>query len=88
MQSAIPADTLFGQWVHQSGFAIPMVVLGFAGQWVLPFVIAVVAGDIFSSEDHFGTWKTILTRSRSRGELFAGKFLAALTLRGRRPGRC
>ena len=40
---------------------------------------AVVAGDIFSVEDRFGTWKTILTRSRSRGQLFAGKFLAALT---------
>ena len=38
-----------------------------------------MAGDIFSSEDHFGTWKTVLTRSRGRGELFAGKVLAALT---------
>jgi ABC-2 type transport system permease protein len=38
-----------------------------------------VAGDIFSSEDHFGTWKTVLTRSRSRAELFAGKVAAAVT---------
>jgi ABC-2 type transport system permease protein len=79
LQSATPGDTAFGQWVHTSGFAIPMVILGFAGQWVLPVLAAVVAGDIFSCEDHFGTWKTILTRSRSRGELFAGKFLAAVT---------
>jgi ABC-2 type transport system permease protein len=79
VQSATPGDTAFGQWVHTSGFAIPMVILGFGGQWLLPVGTAVVAGDIFSSEDHFGTWKTILTRSRSRGELFAGKFLAALT---------
>ncbi len=79
VQSATPGDTAFGQWVHTSGFAIPMVILGFGGQWLLPVGAAVVAGDIFSAEDHFGTWKTILTRSRSRGELFAGKFLAALT---------
>src|SRR3984957_15756153 len=79
VQSSTPGDTPFGQWVHSSGFAIPMVVLGFGGQWILPVLTAIVAGDIFSSEDHFGTWKTILTRSRSRGELFAGKFLAAVT---------
>ena len=79
LQSSTPGDTPFGQWVHASGFAIPMVILGFGGQWVLPVLTAVVAGDIFSSEDHFGTWKTILTRSRTRGELFAGKFLAAVT---------
>ena len=79
VQTAVPADTLFGQWVHASGYAIPLVILGFAGQWILPLLTAVVAGDIFSSEDHFGTWKTIVTRSRSRGQLFAGKFLASVT---------
>jgi ABC-2 type transport system permease protein len=79
VQSATPGDTAFGQWVHSSGFAIPMVVLGFGAAWVGPVLTAVVAGDIFSSEDRFGTWKTVLTRSHSRGQLFAGKFLAALT---------
>jgi ABC-2 type transport system permease protein len=79
LQSATPGDTAFGQWVHTSGFAIPMVVLGFAAQWIAPGLSAVVAGDIFSSEDHFGTWKTVLTRSRTRGNLFAGKVFAALT---------
>jgi ABC-2 type transport system permease protein len=79
VQSATPGDTAFGQWVHDSGFAIPMVGLGFGGPWVGPVLTAIVAGDIFSSEDRFGTWKTILTRSHSRGQLFAGKFLAALT---------
>lgn len=79
LQSATPGDTPFGQWIHASGFALPMVVLGFGGQWVLPVLTAVVAGDMFSADDHFGTWKTILTRSRTRGQLFAGKFLAAIT---------
>ena len=79
VQSAVPQDTLFGQWLHESGFALPLVVLGFAGQWVLPLLTSIVSGDIFSSEDRFGTWKTVLTRSRTRAELFAGKLLAALT---------
>ena len=36
VQSATPGDTPFGQWVHTSGFALPMVILGFGGQWLLP----------------------------------------------------
>jgi ABC-2 type transport system permease protein len=79
VQDAVPQDTLFGQWVHTSGFAVPLVILGFTGQWVLPLLTAIVAGDIFSSEDHFGTWKNLLTRSRTRGQIFLGKFLSALT---------
>jgi ABC-2 type transport system permease protein len=78
IQSAVPQDTLFGQWVHVSGLAQPLVILGFSGQWALPLVTAIVAGDIFSSEDHFGTWKVILTRSRSRNEVFVGKVAAAV----------
>ena len=78
-QSSLPQDTLFGQWLQQSGLALPLVVLGFAGQWLLPLLTCLVAGDIFASEDQFGTWKTVLTRSRSRGELFTGKVLAALS---------
>ncbi len=79
LQSATPGDTPFGQWVHTSGFAIPMTILGFGAQWLLPALTGVVAGDIYSADDHLGTWKTILTRSRSRGQLFAGKLLAAMT---------
>ena len=79
MQTNTPADTLFGRWVHDSGFAIPLVVLGFAGQWALPALTSVVAGDIFVSEDRHGTWRTILTRSLSRSQLFAGKAFAAMT---------
>lgn len=76
-QSASPADTVFGVWVHSSGFALPLVVLGFAGAWGFPLIAGIVAGDIFSSEDRYGTWKGVLTRSRTRGELFTGKLLAA-----------
>jgi ABC-2 type transport system permease protein len=79
VQSSLPSDTLFGQWLHSSGFALPMVLVAFIGQWVLPLLASIVAGDIFSAEDHFGTWKTVLTRSRTRGQIFTGKVLAATT---------
>jgi ABC-2 type transport system permease protein len=78
-QSSAPADTLFGRWVHSSGFAIPFVVLGFAGIAGLPLLTSIVAGDIFAGEDRHGTWKTLLTRSCSRRALFLGKTLAAAT---------
>ena len=77
LQSGVPADTLMGVWVHSSGFAIPFVVLSFAGSWGFPVIAGILAGDLFSSEDRYQTWKTVLTRSRSRWDLFAGKVLAA-----------
>jgi ABC-2 type transport system permease protein len=78
-QTSVPADALFGRWVHSSGFAIPFVVLVFGGIVGFPLFTAVVAGDIFAGEDGHATWKTVLTRSCSRGDIFAGKVLAAMT---------
>ena len=78
-QSSVPADSLFGRWVQSSGFAIPFVLLGFAGIAGFPLIASVVAGDIFASEDRQSTWKTVLTRSCSRGQVFVGKTLAAMT---------
>ena len=52
--------------VTDSGFAVPLVVLGFAALWVFPVLASIVGGDLFSSEDRYGTWTTVLTRSRSR----------------------
>jgi ABC-2 type transport system permease protein len=80
LQSGVPADTLLGVWVHESGFAVSFVVLGFCGYLGFPVLAGVLAGDVFSAEDRYGTWKSVLTRSRSRGELFAGKCLAVLVL--------
>jgi ABC-2 type transport system permease protein len=77
-QQPPPKDTLFGRYIHQSGFALPLLLLGFATQWVLPLLTAIVAGDIFASEDHHGTWKTVLTRSASRRQLFVAKTITAL----------
>jgi ABC-2 type transport system permease protein len=78
-QSGSPTDTLFGVWVHSSGFAVALVLLAFAGAWGFPLIAGIVAGDVFSGEDRHGTWKMVLTRSRTRGELFAGKVLAGAT---------
>jgi ABC-2 type transport system permease protein len=80
VQSGTPADALFGAYVHSSGFAVCLVVMGFAGSWGFPLIAGLVAGDQFASEDRHNTWKTILTRSCSLGELFTGKLLAAATL--------
>ncbi len=79
VQSGTPSDALFGVWVHSSGFAISLVILGFAGSWGFPIIAGVLAGDLFSSEDRHGTWKTILTRSCTREDVFAGKLLAVGT---------
>jgi ABC-2 type transport system permease protein len=79
LSSTVPADTLFGRWVGDSGYAIPLVVLGFAGSWGFPLVVCLVAGDIFSAEDQYQTWTAILTRSVSRRDVFTGKVLAAMT---------
>jgi ABC-2 type transport system permease protein len=74
-----PADTLYGRYVHESGYAVPLLLLGFATQWVFPLLTSLVAGDIFAAEDQHGTWKTVLTRSVSRAQLFWAKTLAAVT---------
>lgn len=78
VQSSLPTDTLFGRAANESGFAASLVVLGFAGLWAFPVLTGVVGGDVFSSEDRYGTWSTVLTRSRSRAEIFAGKTLTAI----------
>ncbi len=75
----VPADTLFGRWVADSGYAVPLVVLGFAGSWGFPLLVCLIAGDIFSAEDHYRTWTSLLTRSVGRRSVFGGKVLAALT---------
>jgi ABC-2 type transport system permease protein len=79
LQSSVPEDTLFGRFAKASGFAVPLVVLGFAALWAFPALASIVGGDLFSAEDRHGTWPALLTRSRTRNELFAGKVLAALT---------
>jgi len=69
----------FASYLDKSGLAVPLVLLLFGAVWLFPLIAALVAGDIFASEDHNGTLKTIFTRSLERQQIFAGKALAAGT---------
>jgi ABC-2 type transport system permease protein len=79
-QSTLPSDTLFGRWMHATGWAGTLVMLGFAGTWALPLLTSVVAGDVFASEDRLGTWRHLLVAVRSPRRIFAAKALASLTV--------
>ncbi|MFB7222155.1 ABC transporter permease [Streptomyces sp. NPDC056227] len=79
-QSTLPTDTLFGRWMHATGWAGPLVLLGFAGIWALPLLTSLVAGDVFASEDRLGTWRHLLVAVRSPRRIFAAKALASLTV--------
>ncbi|MFI6655459.1 ABC transporter permease [Streptomyces sp. NPDC050523] len=79
-QSTLPTDTLFGRWMLATGWAAPLVMLGFAGTWALPLLTSVVAGDVFASEDRLGTWRHLLVAVRSPRRIFVAKSLASLTV--------
>jgi ABC-2 type transport system permease protein len=78
-QSGGPNDIPLGRYIRQTGLATPLVVLFFMSIWAFPLLTALVAGDIVASESQNGTLKTILTRSRDRGQIYAGKVLASFT---------
>jgi ABC-2 type transport system permease protein len=69
----------FASYLTKSGLVFPLVILLFGAVWMFPLITALVAGDIFASEDHNGTLKTVLTRSLERWQIFVGKGLTALT---------
>jgi ABC-2 type transport system permease protein len=79
-QSSLPADTLFGRWMHATGWAGSLVVLGFAGTYALPLLTSLVAGDVFAVEDRLGTWRHLLVAVRSPRRIFAAKALASLSV--------
>ncbi|MFC0438371.1 ABC transporter permease [Kutzneria buriramensis] len=79
-QSDLPTDTLFGRWMNITGWAGPLVMLGFAGVYALPLLTSVVAGDVFAAEDRLGTWRHLLVAVRSHRRIFVSKALASLTV--------
>lgn len=79
-QDSLPVDTLFGRWMHATGWAGALVTLGFAGTWALPLVTSVVAGDVFAAEDRLGTWPHLLVTVRSPRRIFAAKALASASV--------
>jgi len=79
-QSSLPVDTVFGRWMNATGWAGPLVMLGFAGSYALPLLTSLVAGDVFASEDRLGTWRHLLVAVRSYRRIFVAKALASLTV--------
>jgi ABC-2 type transport system permease protein len=79
-QDTLPSDTLFGRWMHATGWAGPLVMLGFAGSWALPLLASLVAGDVFAAEDRLGTWRHLLVAVRSPARIFVAKSLASVTV--------
>ena len=79
-QSSLPADTVFGRWMSQTGWAGTLVVLSFSCTWVLPLLTCLVAGDVFATEDRLGTWRHLLVAVRSPRRIFVAKVLASLTV--------
>ena len=83
-QNGQPNDVAFGRYIHETGLAIPLVLLLFGSIWMFPLITALVAGDIVAAEDHNGTLKTILTRSVERGAGLRGQGARHRDLRDRR----
>jgi ABC-2 type transport system permease protein len=79
-QSSLPTDTVFGRWMHATGWAGALVVLAFACSWGLPLLVSLIAGDVFAVEDRLGTWRHLLVAVRSQRRIFAAKALASLTV--------
>lgn len=79
-QSDLPVDTLFGRLMNITGWAGPLVLLGFAGSYALPLLTSLVAGDVFAAEDRLGTWRHLLVAMRSYRRIFVSKALASLTV--------
>jgi len=79
VQKGGPNDIPLGRYLRETGLATPFVVLFFMSIWAFPLIVALVAGEVVGAESHNGTLKTILTRSRNRGEIYAAKVLATFT---------
>lgn len=79
-QSSLPTDTVFGRWMHATGWAGPLVILAFACSWGLPLLVSLIAGDVFAAEDRLGTWRHLLVAVRSPRRIFAAKVSASLTV--------
>ncbi|WP_218917337.1 ABC transporter permease [Luteipulveratus mongoliensis] len=79
-QSTLPNDTVFGRWMHSTGWAGSLVVLAFCCNWALPLLTSLVAGDVFAAEDRLGTWRHLVMAVRSPRRIFVAKALTSVTV--------
>src|SRR4051812_32331224 len=47
-----PDEVAFGRYIHDTGLAVPLVLLLFGAIWMFPLITALVAGDIVAAEGH------------------------------------
>lgn len=70
------SDAFYMQGNLVNGYLMTYLVLNFL--WVhIPLLIVIVTGDLFSGEEHGGTFRLILSRPVSRFHLVSVKFIAA-----------
>lgn len=70
------SDAFYMQGNLVNGYLMTYLILNFL--WVhVPLLIVIVTGDLFSGEAHGGTFRLILSRPVSRGQLVVAKYIAA-----------
>ncbi|MBO0812652.1 MAG: ABC transporter permease [Microlunatus sp.] len=79
-QSSLPSDTVFGRWMHATGWSGALVILAFSCEWALPLLVSLVAGDVFAAEDRLGTWRHLIIAVRSPRRIFLAKALASMSV--------
>lgn len=79
-QSSLPSDTIFGRWMHATGWSGALVILAFSCEWALPLLVSLVAGDVFAAEDRLGTWRHLMIAVRSPRRIFVAKALSSITV--------
>ena len=70
--------TTFFYYATQTGVFIPAVSLVVVSRLLLPFVVAVFAGDAIAAEGNWGTLRYLLVRPVNRGKLFFAKLITVI----------
>jgi ABC-2 type transport system permease protein len=70
--------TTFFYYATQTGLFIPAVSLVVVSRLLLPFVVAVFAGDALAAEGNWGTLRYLLIRPVSRGRVFVAKLITVI----------
>jgi ABC-2 type transport system permease protein len=68
----------FFYYATQTGLFIPAVSLVVMSRLLLPFVVAVFAGDALAAEGNWGTLRYLLTRPVGRGRVFVAKLITVI----------
>ena len=70
--------TTFFYYATQTGVFIPAVSLVVVSRLLLPFVVAVFAGDAIAAEGNWGTLRYLLVRPVRRSQVFTAKLITVI----------